>query len=53
MMGREKRSRAISIYIYIYIFWLFYWDTQRSLCEGERSRMVWKFGAWDVGTNIV
>ena len=45
MMGREKRSRAISIYI----FWLFYWDTQRSLCEGERSRMVWKFGAWDVG----
>ena len=48
MMGREKRTRAISIYIYIY-FWLFYWDTQRSLCEGERSRMVRKFGAWDVG----
>ena len=47
MMGREKRSRAISIYIYF--FWLFYWDTQQSLCEGERSRMVWKFGAWDVG----
>ena len=47
MMGREKRSRAISIYIYF--LGLFYWDTQRSLCEGERSRMVWKFGAWDVG----
>ena len=47
MMGREKRSRAISIYIFF--FGLFYWDTQQSLCEGERSRMVWKFGAWDVG----
>ena len=43
LMGREKRSRAISFFFF---FCFFIGIPSRSLCEEERRRMVWKLGPY-------